>query len=205
MSSSPTRRRGVTASLTRRRGVYPGSFNPLTRAHLAIAEAARQQRHLDVVVLCVSNVALVKEAVDRPRFADRLDVLRRDIDRVEGIELMVTDRQLLADIATGFDVLVMGADKWVQIHELRFYGDDASLRDAALASLPELAIAPRPPHQVPEPHLLRIPAEHAVVSSTSARAGARALMAPEARRFDDRTGAWTDPDRYDDWVRRHGP
>ncbi len=183
--------------------MYPGSFNPLTRAHLAIAEAALNQRNLEVVVLCVSNVALAKETVDRPRFSDRIEVLGRDVARVEGLELMVTDRQLLADIAAGFDVLVMGADKWMQIHELRFYDDDPAQRDTALASLPELAIAPRPPHQVPPDHLLHIADEQAQVSSTHARAGARALMAPEAHRFDERTGAWTDPDRYEAWIRQH--
>ena len=44
-------------------GVYPGSFNPPTTAHLAIAEAARTHHRLDRVVLSVSRSALAKEDV----------------------------------------------------------------------------------------------------------------------------------------------
>ncbi|MDT1909227.1 hypothetical protein, partial [Acinetobacter baumannii] len=32
-------------------GAYPGTFNPPTIAHLAVADAARAQRRLDRVVL----------------------------------------------------------------------------------------------------------------------------------------------------------
>ena len=52
------------------------------------------------------------------------------------------DAQLLADIAEGFDVLVVGADKWWQLHDVRFYGSEAAMH-TALGRLPELAVAPR--------------------------------------------------------------
>ena len=55
-----------------RRGVYPGSFNPPTIAHLAIAQAARDQCGLDRVDLVVSRVALAKEDVRDPPFDDRI-------------------------------------------------------------------------------------------------------------------------------------
>lgn len=186
-----------------RRGVYPGSFNPPTVAHLEIADAARHQHHLDVVVLCVSRVALAKEHVTRPRLQDRLAVLRADAAAHEWLEVAVTDHQLLADIARGYDVIIMGADKWAQIHELDFYGGDVARRDRAIAALPEPAIAPRPPFEVPVAHLLVVPDGVWEVSSTRVRAGARAWMTPAARAFDDATGAWTDPDRYDAWLSSH--
>ena len=36
------------------------------------------------------------------------------------------------------------------------------------------------------------------------RAGSGDWMAPAARRFDEETGAWTDPARYEAWTRASG-
>ena len=55
-----------------RRGVYPGTFNPPTMAHLAIAEAARHQRGLARVDLALSRRPINKEHVDVPAFAHRV-------------------------------------------------------------------------------------------------------------------------------------
>jgi hypothetical protein len=183
------------------RGVYPGSFDPLTTAHLAVAEAARRAHDLTEVHLAVSRVALDKEATTVPLFRHRLDVLRRAVARRGWLRLVVTDRQLIADIAEGYGVVVMGADKWAQVHDLRFYRSEQA-RDEAVARLPTPAIAPRPPHPVPAAGRLDLPDDVAAVSSTRARAGGHRLMAPEAADFDRRTGAWTDPERYRRWIER---
>lgn len=180
-----------------RSGIYPGSFNPPTVAHLAIAEAALHQRRLSRVVLSLSVRTLAKEHVDHPRFADRVAVVRESVAELSWIEVMVTEHQLLVDIATGHDVLIMGADKWAQINDPRWYGGSVPARDRALARLPELAIAPRPPVPVPEEHRLVVAEEVSTVSSTRARQGALDLMTPAARRFAHRSGAWLDPDRYE--------
>lgn len=172
-------------------GVYPGSFNPPTTAHLAISEAALEQRRLDAVVWTVSRVALAKEDLVRPALADRLAVLEAVAAEVAWLSITVTDAQLLADIAADFDVLIMGADKWRQINELEWYASEKERQDA-LARLPELAIAPRPPIDVPERHRLEVDLVHASTSSTAARAGAFDLMLPAARDFAERTGAWLD-------------
>ena len=37
---------------------------------------------------------------------------------------MVTDAQLIVDIARDYDVVVMGADKWAQVRDAAWYGDD---------------------------------------------------------------------------------
>jgi len=175
-------------------GVYPGSFNPLTVAHLAIAEAAVRQCHLDRVDLVVSRVALGKELVDRPPFEDRIAVLEAAASQRPWLGVVVTERQLLADIAEGYDVLVLGADKWAQLLDAAFYEGSEEARDAAVARLPQLAIAPRPPHQLPAGAvLLEIDERVLEVSATAARAGRRDWMAPEARAHDDRTGAWSGP------------
>ena len=183
-----------------RRGVFPGSFNPPTTAHLAISEAVRVQHHLDVLVWSVSRVALAKEDVQRPRLADRIAVLQDIAAPIDWLEIAVTDVQLLSEIATGFDVIVMGADKWHQIHDPVFYGDDPARRDASIASLPTIAIAARPPHDCPPELVLDVPDWVGTVSSTKARTTDPALMAPAAASFDAHTGAWTDPERYDTWL-----
>ncbi|CAA9226083.1 MAG: hypothetical protein AVDCRST_MAG50-834 [uncultured Acidimicrobiales bacterium] len=162
-----------------RRGVYPGSFNPLTVAHLAIAEAARKQRRLDRLDLVLSRSPLAKAAVDEAALADRVAGLERAAATRSWLGVVVTDAQLLADIAEGYDVLVLGADKWAQLHDTAFYGGSAVTRDRALARLPELAIAPRGVVEVPADARLTLPAHYAEVSSTAVRAGQRHWLAPE--------------------------
>jgi hypothetical protein len=106
----------------------------------------------------------------------------------------------LADIAVGYDLLVMGADKWHQIQDPIFYGGDAALRDSALARLPELAIVPREPFEAPPTQELRLPQNMNSVSSSAARDGLTSLMLGAAKRFDELTGAWTDTERYELWL-----
>lgn len=184
-----------------RTGAYPGSFNPPTVAHLAIAAAARDQRRLDRVDLVLSRVALAKEHVELPLLEHRIEVLEAAARRLPWLGVRLTDAQLLADIAEGYDVVIMGADKWGQINDVRWYGDEGE-RDRAVARLPELAVVPRPPHAVPPEHLLSVPGELAGVSSTAARGGAVELMVPEAAEFAERTGAWIDEERYRAWLSR---
>lgn len=183
--------------MTRRFGVYPGSFNPPTIGHLAIAQAAAQQRGLDRVDLVVSRVALGKELTDWPAFEDRVTVLEASVADIEGLEVVVTDHQLLVDIAQGYDVVVMGADKWAQVQDPAFYGNSVEARDRAVETLlgSELAVAPRPPFAVPSGAELAIASEMVEVSSSGARQGQLEWMTPAARAFDDATGAWSDPYR----------
>jgi len=185
-------------------GVYPGSFNPPTTAHLAIAAAACEQFQLDRVVLTHSHQVLGKDDVDRPLFRHRVEVLQAVVADHEWLEVSVTSSHLLVDIASGYDVVIMGADKWHQIQELGWY-DDADHRDASLARLPQLAVAPRPPLIVPPEHRLLLPS-HVIhgISSTDARAGRLEVMAEAARRFAEGTGAWIDHDRYDAYVAQGG-
>ncbi len=180
--------------------MFPGSFNPPTTAHLTISEAALVQHCLDAVVWSVSKVALAKEDVQRPRLADRINVLKEVAASIEWLNVSVTDAQLLSDIAVGFDVVVMGADKWHQIHDAAFYGNDPARRDASIASLPKVAVAARPPHDCPAELVLDLPSWISEVSSTRARTIDPALMVPQAARFDAETGAWTDPTRYEAWL-----
>ncbi|MCU1352901.1 MAG: hypothetical protein JWM05_2110 [Acidimicrobiales bacterium] len=178
-------------------GCYPGSFNPPTVAHLAVAEAAVRQVGLTRLDLVVSRHALGKEPVAVPVLADRLAVLEAVAATRPWLAVRATDDRLLADIAVGYDVLVMGADKWAQVLDPDWYGSVAA-RDAAVARLPRVLVAPRAGAIPPEVEAERLELAAAVdhVSATAARTGQPELMLPEAAAFDARTGAWSAPHRY---------
>ncbi len=182
-----------------RRGVYPGTFNPPTTAHLAVADAARRQRRLDRVDLALSRRPINKEHVEIPSFEHRLAVLEEVCAGLDWLAVAVTEATLIADIAEGYDVVIMGADKWVQVNDIRYYRDEVAMQEA-LRRLPEVALAPRPPAAIPSSMALTLPDHLGAVSSTAARSGRLDLMLPEARAFDERTGAWSDPPRYRRWA-----
>lgn len=170
-------------------GVYPGSFNPPTVAHLAIARAARDAHALERVVLSVSRTALAKEHVEHPPFDERILVLRASVAHLDWLTVRITHHQLLADVADGFDLLVIGADKWRQIRDPAWYGDDPTARDAAIGRLPPMVIVPRDGIEVPDHLVLHVPDADGV-SSTRARGGDLHMMTPAARAHAERTGAW---------------
>lgn len=161
------------------RGCYPGSFNPMTVAHLAIADAARLLCGLDRLDLVLSEVTLGKEHTGAPTAHDRaraLDGLRAERP---WLGLVVTPHRLLVDIADGYDWLVLGADKWTQVADSRWYGDSTAARDDAVSRLPRIAVAPRPGHVVPaHALLLDLGDSYAHVSSTAVRHGRHEWRAP---------------------------
>jgi nicotinic acid mononucleotide adenylyltransferase/predicted RNA-binding protein with PIN domain len=164
-----------------RRGVYPGSFDPPTIAHAAIAEAAMQAAQLDRLDLAISRLALGKDAATQRPLAARLAAIERLTETRPWLGVVVTDAQLIADIAAGYDAVVMGADKWEQVRDPAWYGDDPAARDAALARLPRVLVTPRPGFTIVGAEALELPPELGDVSSTAARAGSHHLIVPEAR------------------------
>ena len=179
-------------------GCYPGSFNPPTVAHLAVAEAAVARARLVRLDLVLSRRALGKDDVEVPTFADRVDLLREVASTRAWLDVVVTDAQLIADIAIGYDVVVMGADKWRQVLDPAWY-PDAGARDDAVAGLPHVLVATRAGDRPNGVDLLDLADHHHHVRASAVREGepsARAWLLPEADAFDWRTGAWTDPGRY---------
>jgi nicotinamide-nucleotide adenylyltransferase len=181
--------------MAERLGVYPGSFNPPTVAHLAIAHCALRQAALSRVDLVISRVALGKEHVELPLLEDRVAVLNDVARSHPWLGVCVTDARLLVDIAHGYDVLIMGADKWAQVLDPSWYGSEAA-RDAARAELPRVLVAPRPGFETSGAEVLPLDDDHGHVSSSAAREGQWELVLPEAMAFDKATGAWSDPARY---------
>ena len=163
-------------------GVYPGSFDPLTVAHLAIAEAAVRAADIDRIDLALSNVALGKERSAHSSVEARAAAIRRAARTRPWLGVAVTDAQLIADIASGYDVVVMGADKWAQVRDPQWYGGDPTARDTALAALPRVLVARRPGFEVVGAEALDVDPELAHVSSTRARPGEHHLVVPDARR-----------------------
>ena len=145
-----------------RSGVQPGSFDPPTLAHLAIADAARRA------------------------------VLDRVADDHTWLEVVVSDARLVADLAAGHNVVVMGADKWHQLHDPAFYGAEADGAATAMADalgrLPTCAVAPRNGLQVPAEVRLDVAVWVARQSSTLAVDTAPWMMLSAARA----SGLWAD-------------
>ena len=69
--------------------------------------------------------------------------------------MLETRKQLIADIAEGYDLVILGADKWAQLHDLSFYKDKEHMAQC-LRRLPKLAVAPRNGIAVPQEILLTV-------------------------------------------------
>ena len=150
------------------RAVYPGSFDPLTVAHLAIAEAAHDACGVTVVELVLSREPLGKDGREQAPLEDRLAAIEAAAEAGRPwLRAGVTDERHLADIARGYDVLVLGADKWAQLRDPSFY-DSAEHMEAALVRLPRLAVAPRGDWPVPD-ECVRLDVDMHDVSSTAVR------------------------------------
>lgn len=135
----------------RRVGVFAGSFNPLTRAHVALVNAALRSASLDVVIWACAAVSVDKERVERAALVDRLAQMRAFVAGQRRDALALLNRGLYVDEARIMRTLLspeaeltllVGYDKIVQIFDPKYYDD----RDAALCelfSLARLLVAPR--------------------------------------------------------------
>jgi len=163
-------------------GVYPGSFDPPTVAHLHLAETAMEQLDLDRVVLVISHDTLGKDDDALSPIDERVAALVRLGEGRPWLTAGTTPHRLLADIAEGYDAVVLGADKWHQLLDPDWYGGRAE-RDDALRRLPTVALAARPPWTLPgedpsadppegvEVVVLDTDPAHHHVSATAVRAG----------------------------------
>lgn len=164
----------------RRRGVFPGSFNPLTVAHLDIAKRAREQHGLESIDLIVSLVALGKPTPPGPAIEDRVQLIEQDLIDIPWLSVKTTPYQLIADISNGYDAVIMGADKWQQVNDPSYYHSITD-RDEAIARLPKIiVVADRSGYPTSTDYHLETDASLGDVSSTEARAGNRSMMAPAA-------------------------
>src|SRR6059058_1207962 len=146
---------------------YPGTFDPPTIAHLAVAEAALATCGVDRVELVLSRDPIGK-AAPTP-LADRLAALEALCADRPWLSVAVTDHRLIADVCQGYDVVVMGADKWAQVLDPGFHESEAHWRDS-LARLPVVAVARRGDLPI-DGEVILLDVDLADVSSTAVRAG----------------------------------
>src|SRR5581483_261198 len=81
-----------------RLGILPGTFNPVTVAHLALADAGR--RHCDEVVFVLPRV-FPHKPYSGATLEQRLDLLDAAVAAGGGFSLAVADGGMFADIAEG--------------------------------------------------------------------------------------------------------
>lgn len=152
-------------------GCYPGSFDPPTIAHLAVAEAAVRQAGLDRVDLVISRRTLGKHHLDEATVSRRVAVLEAVVATRPWLGIGVSAGGLVVDVAEGYDAVVMGADKWAQVNDPAWYGGSAAARDAALARLPRVLVAPRGGVRPAGVELLDLPDHLTDVSASAVRDG----------------------------------
>ncbi len=109
---------GITSQSLGRLGVLGGSYNPITLAHLAIADAAVTEMHLDEVLFCLPQVPPHK-TIFGASLEQRLDMMQRAVhDRLyasvglcsHGLFLDI-ERSLRRIYAPGIDVFfITGRD-----------------------------------------------------------------------------------------------
>ena len=202
--------------------VFPGSFNPPTKAHLALLKQAQRFAHEHepmYLYAATSKHTVDKETVERPLLVDRLHLLEVVLKRrLPHAGIMLFNRGLYVEEAEAIRnsfpkvkriLFLIGFDKIVQIFDPRYYEN----RDAALAELfklAELLVAPRgdagerelakllhqPQNERFARYIHRLPfnGQYRYVSSTSIRQGADLQDAPqEVRQFIRETRAYAAP------------
>jgi nicotinic acid mononucleotide adenylyltransferase len=138
----PARRNGTVA-------LIPGSFNPPTSAHTALAELARSEGYRSTWFIYARRTLAKQSSGLIPE--DRLLTMR--LACVDGVGTAVTSHGLLVDQAEAawraFDssdmAFIVGSDKFEQLFEDRWYPD----RDQALEKLfarTRIIVAPRHGH-----------------------------------------------------------
>ena len=162
--------------------MYPGSFDPPTIAHVHLAETAIAQLGLDRVDFAISALTLGKDDSRLAPIDDRVAELTAISSGNNRIGVITTPHSLVADIAEGYEVIILGADKWHQVLDPVWYAD-VNARNEALQQLPLGALAARPPWTMPGEDPAADPPEgvnvvvldtdpsHHPVSATDVRAG----------------------------------
>lgn len=84
-----------------RLGVFPGAFNPVTRAHLALARAAREQHALDQVVFSVPRV-LPHKAFEGASLEERVALLETALAGDPALAIATSEGGLVVEIVRPF-------------------------------------------------------------------------------------------------------
>lgn len=174
------------------RAVFPGSFDPPTQAHVTIALAAINQLDLVRLDFAVSKDTLGKSPGSQSPLEDRVRILLNITQRDRRLGVLVTPDQLLSDISQGYDFLIVGEDKLIQLQDPQFYTSSEDMQNK-LQTLPELAVVPRGFNEALEHRLLALEIDVSGVSSTKVRDGHWEMAAEESRAFYQEKGSTKRP------------
>jgi len=158
-----------------RLGIFPGTFNPVTIAHVALAEAALEQ--VDEVLFVLPRV-FPHKTYSGASFEQRLDLLGSALSVESSYSIAASEGGLFLEIAEECRQIyggatrlsfLCGADAAARISGWN-YGDDATL--ARMLGQFDLLVAPRgEPWTPPAPAFrpLRLSADYTHVSATEVR------------------------------------
>lgn len=136
-------------------GLLAGTFNPLTVAHTALAEAAAAATAgCDRVILAMAPTSIGKEGLERAHPLDRLDWVATWARGRPWAVAAVASHPLLVDMAEAAGrggarvALIVGADKAAQLVDPVYY-DDPEVALERLARAASLLVAERAGHPAP--------------------------------------------------------
>ena len=169
-------------------GVLPGAFNPVTNAHIALAEASIEQHRLDQIIFLLPQVFPHKTYIGAS-FEERLMLLKAALSGEPLCAIASSDRGLFIEIAeavrndcgTGAEIyLICGRDAAERIVNWD-YGDGPDLAKQ-LRQFQMLVGSRGEAFRIPAPyqgriHEVELPPELSEVSATEVR---RALSRNEA-------------------------
>jgi nicotinate-nucleotide adenylyltransferase len=161
-------------------GVLGGSFDPVHNAHLIVAQLAREQLELDVVLLMVAAEQPLKLGQHMASAADRLRMVTLAADGVPGLRVddrelrrpppsytVDTLRALHAELPAAELVLILGADAATGLSRWR--------DPRAIAELARIAVCQRGSDAaIPAEFTLRVAVPQLDISSTAIRRRAAA-------------------------------
>ncbi len=141
---------GALFERSRRVGLLAGSFNPLTRAHVALGEAARDAGALDAILWTLTVVTVDKERVERASLVDRLLQMHAFVDGGADALALINRGLYVEQASVAWEllpqleelVIIVGFDKIVQIFDPRYYEDRDATLDRLFA-IAALLVAPR--------------------------------------------------------------
>jgi nicotinic acid mononucleotide adenylyltransferase len=160
---------------------YPGSFDPPTTAHIEIALSALQLPSATKLDFVLSTDPFAKDSPPTLSLDERIDILHDVTHRDQRLGVSTSPARLIADLSQGYDAVLMGTDKFIQLHDLRFYESPQDMM-GRLQQLAQLIVVRRGDDTTPIPPDvidLVIDPRFRDVSSTRLRAGEDHLGAPE--------------------------
>lgn len=132
---------------TQKIAMFGGTFNPIHRGHVFLAEEFQRALDLDKVLLIPTNVPPHKQASDLASGEERLEMCRRAVEgyphiavsdiemRREGKSFTVDTLHQLQEIYPGAQLyLIMGADMFLSLHHWRNF--EEILRIAVICAAP---------------------------------------------------------------------